>query len=104
LLDASLEQTAFNPKSGWRDKLLPAEVKTPEVDQGGLEKACPFSLRNQGFESIPSSGESGANLTFCGCENGAGLVGGQFQAQMPSGDLKKNGGHNDAPGSRRGDP
>ena len=40
----------------------------------------------------PSSGESGANLTFCGCEDGAGLVGDQFQAQMPSGDLKKNGG------------
>ena len=34
-----------------------------------------------------SSGESGANLTFCGCEVGAGLVGDQFQAQMPSGDL-----------------
>src|SRR5262249_27973892 len=43
-----------------------------------------------------------ANLTFCGCEDGAGLVGDQFQAQMPSGDLKKNGGHNDARGSRRG--
>jgi hypothetical protein len=33
-------------------KLLPAEVKGPEVDQGGLEKASPFSLRNQWFESI----------------------------------------------------
>ena len=33
----------------------------------------------KGSNSSPSSGESGANLTFCGCEVGAGLVGGQFQ-------------------------
>jgi hypothetical protein len=41
-------------------------VKGPEVDQGGLEKASPFSLPDQWFESIslqPSSGES-ANHRF----------------------------------------
>ena len=31
---------------------FPAEVKGPEADQGGLEKAHPFSLRDQWFESI----------------------------------------------------
>ena len=31
--------------------MLPAEVNGPEVDQGGLEKANPFS-RDQWFESI----------------------------------------------------
>ena len=31
--------------------MLPAEVKGPEVDQGGLERANPFS-RDQWFESI----------------------------------------------------
>ena len=35
-----------------RGKLLPAEVKGPDVDQGGLENANPFSLRDQWFESI----------------------------------------------------
>ena len=39
------------PRPLWRDKLLPAEVKRPGVDQGGLEKVCPFSVRNQWFES-----------------------------------------------------
>ena len=32
--------------------VLLAEVKGPKVDQGGLEKANPFSLRDQWFESI----------------------------------------------------
>ena len=41
-----------NSRSLWRGKLLPAEVKGPEADQGGLEMAHPFSLRDQWFESI----------------------------------------------------
>src|SRR6516225_8867273 len=40
---------------------FPAEVKGPEADQGGLEKAHPFSLRDECSNPSPSSRESVAN-------------------------------------------
>jgi hypothetical protein len=50
-----------NSGSPWRGKLLPAEVKGREVDQGGLEKVSPVALRNQWFESF-SLQQGSANL------------------------------------------
>ena len=54
-----------NSRSLWRGKLLPAEVKGPEADQGGLEKAHPFSLRDQWFESISLQRRVGCELGYC---------------------------------------
>jgi len=44
---------------------FPAEVKGPEADQGGLEKAHPFSLRDQWFESISLQRRVGCELGYC---------------------------------------
>src|SRR6516165_6147705 len=50
-----------NSRSLWRGKLLPAEVKGPEADQGGLEKAIPSRCGTSGSNPSPSSRESVAN-------------------------------------------
>jgi len=50
-----------NSRSLWRGKLLPAKVKGPEVDQGGLKKASPCRCGTNGSNPSPSSAESGTN-------------------------------------------